>query len=80
MKALISPNERVATSDGNVGTRIADVSGAAYPVAEPFYWLDCADDVTRDTHYFDGSAIVPMPPPPPPPEPPADGGPSVVAE
>lgn len=53
--ALISPNE-----SSHAGLRIAQVSDAAFEVAEPLFWLGVADDVTADTHYFDSSLITPV--------------------
>jgi hypothetical protein len=49
-KALISPNESKAN-----GYRIAQVEPAEniFPVADPMYWIDCADDVVADQWYFD---------------------------
>lgn len=60
MKALISPNELVHLPNGT-GLRVADVHVEGFPVAEPLFWLDCADDVVADQFYFDGAAIVPVP-------------------
>ena len=47
MKALISPLELVA-----IGVRIAQVEAQEFEVAEPLYWVDCADDVNASTWYF----------------------------
>lgn len=46
--ALICPNEPVAN-----GYRIAQVVTEIFPVGEPTYWMDCADDVVADLWYFD---------------------------
>ena len=49
-KALICPNEPVSN-----GYRIAQVEPAEsiFGVADPLYWMDCADDVVADQWYFD---------------------------
>lgn len=47
MKALISPDAIVAS-----GCRIAEVSEVGFPVAPPFAWIECAADVTADTHFY----------------------------
>jgi hypothetical protein len=73
-KALICPNEPVNFFDGSSGYRIAQVEPAesTFGVADPLYWIDCADDVVADLWYFDpaDSTIkeVPIPPKPVPPE------------
>ena len=41
MKALISPEEN---------NRIAEVAVQSFEVAQPLYWVDCADDVSSETH------------------------------
>jgi len=56
MKALISPIEIVHKYDGSVlGQRVAQVEPdhAAFEVAPPLTWVDCADDVVADQWYFD---------------------------
>jgi hypothetical protein len=60
MKALISPNEKVYLPDGFVGERVAQVSSSDFPVANPLFWMDCADDVVADQFYFDGAQILPI--------------------
>jgi hypothetical protein len=57
-KALISPLEAIER-----GVRIADVANTDFPIAEPFYWVDCPDDMNASTHYFDEatSAFVEIP-------------------
>lgn len=66
MKALISPNEPRQT-----GYRVAEVEPQQFDVAEPLFWVDCADDVVADQFWYDPSdqTIKPMPQPEPPPEP-----------
>ena len=58
--------------------RVAQVVaiGSEFPVAPPLIWFDCMDDVTPETHFFNGSTIVPLPLPPAPPLP----DPRVVAD
>lgn len=49
--------------------RVAEVTDAEFPVAEPLFWVDCADDVVADRWYYDMVAqvclVVPAPPSPP---------------
>jgi len=52
MKALISPEEN---------NRIAEVAVQSFEVAQPLYWVDCADDVTTEWTYVDGVFIPPQP-------------------
>ena len=47
-KSLISPNELVES-----GYRVAEVIDVAFEVAEPLFWVDCADDVVADQFYYD---------------------------
>jgi hypothetical protein len=62
--ALVCPNEPVQN-----GYRIAQVEMKAdiFPVAEPLYWTDCADEVVADQWYYDTSnqtiKLVPVPEP-----------------
>lgn len=66
-KALICPNELVPN-----GFRIAQVEPEEniFSVADPLYWVECADEVTADFWYFDPAdatiKAVPVPPPPAP--------------
>ena len=48
MKALISPNEPRET-----GYRVAQVAEQAFLIAEPLFWIDCADDVIADQFWYD---------------------------
>ena len=57
-KALIDPNGI-----------LVQVEDTEFAVADPFYWIDVADDVTPTTHIWNGTAVVIAPPPPPPPVP-----------
>jgi hypothetical protein len=70
-KALISPLEIAYDYEGNViGERIAQVVNdkETFPVAEPLYWLDCADDVIADEWYLQAETneilLKPQPPKP----------------
>ena len=49
-KALISPNEPVES-----GYRVAQVEPrqGMFEVAPPLHWVDCPDDVTADSHWYD---------------------------
>ncbi len=38
-----------------------------FSVAAPLFWIDVADEVTIETHIYDGTQVVVRPPPPPPP-------------
>jgi len=74
-QALISPNEPVynyATPPAQIGLRIAQTvpDGDEFPVADPLYWVPCADDVDASTYYWNGSAAVVKPAPPAPVSPP----------
>jgi hypothetical protein len=48
MKALISPNESKET-----GYRVAEVSVNGFDVAQPLFWVDCADNVVADQFWYD---------------------------
>jgi len=50
MKALISPMEPRET-----GYRVAEVSQTAFEVAEPLFWVTCADNVVADQFWYDPS-------------------------
>ena len=68
-KALICPNEPVNFFDGKTGYRIAQTepSENIFSVADPLYWIDCADEVIADQWYYDTSnqiiKLIPMPEP-----------------
>jgi hypothetical protein len=56
--ALIAPQE---------GNRLCQVEADAFPVAPPLHWVECADDVSAETHdYVDGEFVVKPPRPPAP--------------
>lgn len=68
-KALISPLELVYDYEGNlIGERVAQVvnDGETFPVADPLYWKDCADDVVADQWYLNTKTneilLIPQPP------------------
>lgn len=48
MKALISTIEPRET-----GYRVAQVEQTEFPMAEAFFWVDCADDVVADQFWYD---------------------------
>ena len=65
MKALIAPNEtpikyisswvnnKPVFSDYANSCRVAEVSEVEFGVADPLFWVDCADDVLADQFYYD---------------------------
>jgi len=68
-RALISPMEIIynyASPPAEIGKRIAQVepSGQDFPVAEPLFWTDCADDVTANGYFWNGTTCVAKPTPP----------------
>ena len=36
-----------------IGQRVCQVEQEQFPVAEPLFWVACADDVVADQFYFD---------------------------
>lgn len=67
MHALISPNEAIynyANPPVQIGVRIAQTAADTFPVADPLYWVECADTVDANTYYWDGTACVAKPTPP----------------
>lgn len=50
MKALISPLEN---------NRVVQIEATEFPVAEPLYWVDCADEVETEWTYNDGQFSAP---------------------
>jgi hypothetical protein len=50
MKALISPNETCGT-----GYRVAEVAVTTFDVAEPLFWVECANYVKPDFFWYDPS-------------------------
>lgn len=61
MKALISPNEFVYVPSVVGGIyqyfpkkcRVADKAETAFEVAQPLFWVDCADDLDLTSCYYD---------------------------
>jgi len=51
--ALICPNEPVLD-----GYRVAQVEPVIFPVGDPTYWTECADDVVADEWYFKDGVIL----------------------
>lgn len=60
MKALISPIEPRQT-----GYRVAWINTEEIPHANPFFWVDCSDDVVQDQFWYDpvDQTIKPIPQP-----------------
>ena len=51
MKAFISPTEYVVDKHGGVlGNRVVEFSQDGFPIAAPFFWVDC--DVAGDPEYY----------------------------
>lgn len=61
MKALISPIEPVLT-----GYRVAEVRQQEFQVAEPLFWVACANNVVADQFWYDPTdqtiKLIPEPP------------------
>lgn len=57
--AMISPNELVydCYTGKLLGWRIAQAEpdGQTFPVADPCFWIGCADDVVADQFYYDSA-------------------------
>ena len=51
--ALVCPNEPVLD-----GYRVAQVEEVVFPVGDPTYWIECADDVVADEWYFKDGAFI----------------------
>jgi hypothetical protein len=79
MKALISPEETVFYFDGTTGYRVAQVHETGFEIAEPLFWIDCADDVVADQFYYDPSDSTIKAVPVKPKEPVGDA-PNVIAD
>ena len=78
-KAIIDPRQQASAIVGRDAqnnpivqvipnsARVAEVTDAEFPVAEPLFWIDCADDVVADQWYYDtvqaACFIVPTTPP-----------------
>jgi len=50
--ALISPNELVYSNGILIGVRIAQTAQVTFPIAEPLYWIECADEINASEWYF----------------------------
>lgn len=88
-QALISPNETVSYISSWTDTkphqpiysiitdaaRVAEVCDVDFPIAPPFFWVDCADDVVADQWYYNKQTqqIILIPPPAPKPDSAIDG-------
>lgn len=50
------------------GGSIAQIEATVFDVAPPFEWVEVSDDVTPNTHYWDGekAVLIPAPEPEPP--------------
>lgn len=68
--AMISPNELVYDyyTGQLLGWRVAQVEpdGQTFPVADPCFWVVCADDVIADQFYYDTATAQILPKPTPP--------------
>lgn len=55
MKCLVSPPEIVIdpNTGDQIGWRVAEVRPDEFPVGNPMFWYDCADDVLPDVFYYD---------------------------
>jgi hypothetical protein len=60
MKALIASEETVSLADGTTGIRLCQVEQDQniFAVSSALFWTDCQDDVTPETHYWNGSDII----------------------
>jgi hypothetical protein len=68
MFALISPLDPAVDYNQNVvGIRIIDVKQSEYPVASPYFWVPCDDNVTINNNYYKDGVIYEYPPLPPSP-------------
>lgn len=79
-KAIIDPRETIFYVSGYDAkgkpiytlipnsARVAEIADAEFPVAEPLFWVDCADDVVADQWYYDviQAACFPVPTAPQP--------------
>lgn len=46
--------------------QIVQIESVSFPVAPALIWIDVSDDVSMETHDFDGAAVVLKPKPPAP--------------
>lgn len=84
--ALISPNEKVqyiSSWDGQMpvyseaGERIAEVTATPFEVAQPLFWVDCADEITAEQYCYNNGVCIVIPPDAPEPQPNAGQQPTV---
>ena len=59
----IIPNKTPTTYTAVMGAvpnalRICQVEDTAFEVAQPYYWVDCSDDVVADVYYYNGQNCV----------------------
>lgn len=61
-----NPPQAIVTAIPN-SARVAEVAVTTFPVAEPLFWVVCADDVVADQWYYDtvSQTIIVIPPTPP---------------
>jgi len=59
-----------------VGMRIWEVAENEFDVHPDLFWVDCADDVTATTHYYENESIVLLPLDKEVPKPPKDETPT----
>ena len=59
MKALIASNETVYLAEGTTGFRLCEVQEDKniFAVSDVLFWVDCENDVTPETHYWNGKNI-----------------------
>ena len=76
----VPPSKNYTPVYTQIGQRVAEVSSVDFPIAQPYFWFACADDVVADQFYFDEptQTIIPVPPnapdPTPQPAPPLSEG------
>lgn len=58
--ALISPNELFTQADGGQVQRVCEVADAAFPVAEPLFWVECPDDTKASEVGYLNGVLVPL--------------------
>lgn len=87
-KAIIDPRETVSKvigydAKGNSilqvipnSARVAEVADAEFPIAEPLFWVSCANEVKADQWYYDTvqQQCFAVPPPAPPADQPVSQG------
>lgn len=64
-----------------LGVYVVEVADAEFPVAEPLFWVDCADNIVAYQFYWNGGQFYPIPAPPSPVAPSevaGENGPTVI--